>query len=215
MIRYTFPKLFSSLMLMLTLVLTACGGGRESQPDNPGTGGTQPELPKWPQALEYRDFVGGQAYFPIDISGGMAAGGSGGGGSSCQTCITVYGIAQSNTEMGKLLPDWKTYSDWPAPYNGKLFSELPIDYSQKTAVVLEDLGSGKRYQYAVQKVEESADAVTITMLKCMVYDIYVDSYSIRFGLVIPKTLKPIQVTLVQSGKPTLPAYEAFNGLGAC
>ena len=214
MIRYTLPKLFSNFMLMLTLVLTACGGGGDSQPGNLGSGGTPPEVPKWPQTVEFRDFVGVQTYFPIGISGGMAAGG-GDGGSSCQTCITVYGIAQSSVEMGKLLPERKTYSDWPAPYNSKLFSELPIDYNNKTAVVLEDLGSGKRYQYAVQKVEESADAVTITMLKCMVYDIYVDSYGIRFGLVIPKTFKPIQVTLVQSGKPTLPAYEPFNGLGAC
>jgi hypothetical protein len=79
MIRYTLPKLFSNFMLMLTLVLTACGGGGDSQPGNPGAGGTPPEVPKWPQVLEYRDFVGAQAYFPIAVLGGMAGGGGWGG----------------------------------------------------------------------------------------------------------------------------------------
>ncbi|MBX7228892.1 MAG: hypothetical protein K1X48_04710 [Burkholderiaceae bacterium] len=215
MLRYVTHQrnLFSACLLTFALALTACGGGGGGEtPGDGGTGGTPPEAPTWPQTLEFRDFTGVQAYFRIAGSGGTGHGG--GGGSSCQTCITVYGIAQSSLEMGKLLPDWKTYSDWPAPYNSKLFSELPIDYSTKTAVVLEDLGSGDRYQYAVKKVEEFAEAVTITVLKCTVYEVYADSATIQLGLLIPKTTKPIQVVLVQSGKPTFPAYGP-NGLGAC
>ncbi|MBX7229399.1 MAG: hypothetical protein K1X48_07325 [Burkholderiaceae bacterium] len=211
MIRQAQQKLFSSLLVTLTMALTACGGGGGEPSGDGGTGGNPPEAPKWPQAMAFTDFTGVQAYFRI---GGSAGAGYGGGGSSCQTCITLYGIAQSSAEMAQLLVDRKTYSDWPAPYNGKPFSELPIDYSQKTAVVLEDLGSGLRYQYAIQKVEESADKVTISVLKCMVYELYQDSGTISFGLLIPKSNKAVNVIMVQSGKPTLPVYEP-NGLGAC
>jgi hypothetical protein len=81
-------------------------------------------------------------------------------------------------------------------------------------VVLEDKGSGARYQYAVQKVEESANALTISVLKCMVSEPYQNGDTLLFGLLLPKTNKPIQVLTVQSGKPTLPEYLP-NGLGAC
>ena len=203
--RYRVPQLFCSLLFTLALGLTICGGGGGEVANNSNPGEIQPEVPKWPQTLEYRDFVGGQSQLEISASIHIKPG--------CNTCITLYGVAQSSAEMGKLLPDRKTYPDWPAPYNDKLFSELPLDYNSKTAVVLEDLFSSKLYQYSVQKVEESADTVTITMIKCTGYDLYLDGKTYFFGLLIPKTSKPIQILTVQSGKPP-PVYTP-DGLGAC
>ena len=208
MLRYVTHQrnLFSACLLTFALALTACGGGGGGEtPGDGGTGGTPPEAPTWPQTLEFRDFTGGQGYLEIRSLVGSQPG--------CRTCIALRGVAQSSAEMSKLLPDWKTYSDWPAPYNSKLFSELPIDYNIKTAVVLEDLFSSRLYQYSVQKVEESADTVTITMIKCTGYDLYLDGKTYFFGLLIPKTSKPIQILTVQSGKP--PPVYAPDGLGAC
>ena len=198
-------KRFASLLLALVLGLTGCGGGGGETPANGGTGSQAPDIPQWPQVLEYRDFTGGKSQLEISSSIHIQSG--------CNTCLTLYGVAQSSAEMEKLLPGWKTYSDWPAPYNGKLFSELPIDYNTKTAVVLEDLFSSRLYQYSVQKVEESADTVTITMIKCTGYNLYLEGRTYMFGLLIPKTSKPIQILTVQSGKP--PPVYAPDGLGAC
>ena len=198
-------KRFASLLLALVLGLTGCGGGGGEIPANGGTGGQAPDVTQWPQVLGYSDFTGGKSQLEISSSIHVKSG--------CNTCLTLYGVAQSSAEMSKLLPDWKTYSDWPAPYNSKLFSELPIDYNTKTAVVLEDLFSSRLYQYSVQKVEESADTVTITMIKCTGYDLYLDGKTYFFGLLIPKTSKPIQILTVQSGKP--PPVYAPDGLGAC
>ena len=198
-------KRFASLLLALVLGLTGCGGGGGETPANGGTGSQAPDIPQWPQVLEYRDFTGGKSQLEISSSIHIQSG--------CNTCLTLYGVAQSSAEMEKLLPGWKTYSDWPAPYNGKLFSELPIDYNTKTAVVLEDLFSSRLYQYSVQKVEESADTVTITMIKCTGYNLYLEGRTYMFGLLIPKTSKPIKILTVQSGKP--PPVYAPDGLGAC
>jgi hypothetical protein len=187
------------------LGLTGCGGGGGETPANGGTGGQAPDVPQWPQTLEFRDFTGGKSQLEISSSIHIQSG--------CNTCLTLYGVAQSSAEMETLLPGWKTYSDWPAPYNGKLFSELPLDYNTKTAVVLEDLFSSRLYQYSVQKVEESAATVTITMIKCTGYSLYLEGRTYMFGLLIPKTSKPIQILTVQSGKP--PPVYAPNGLGAC
>ena len=198
-------KRFASLLLALVLGLTGCGGGGGETPANGGTGSQAPDVPQWPQVLEYRDFTGGKSQLEISSSIHIQSG--------CNTCLTLYGVAQSSAEMEKLLPGWKTYSDWPAPYNGKLFSELPIDYNTKTAVVLEDLFSSRLYQYSVQKVEESADTVTITMIKCTGYNLYLEGRTYMFGLLIPKTSKPIKILTVQSGKP--PPVYAPDGLGAC
>ena len=189
---------FFSLLLALAFALTACGGG----------GGEESVAPpiQWPQPVAFTDFTGGQSYFDLGALNRAL--------SACQTCITLRGVARSSIEMAQLLPEQRTATSLPAPYSNKLFSELPIDYTSKMAVVLEDLGSGLRYRYAMQKVEESADTVTISVLKCMVYDVYQDSNTVSFGLLIPKTPKSIQVLLVPSGKPTLPIYEP-NGLGAC
>ena len=198
-------KRFASLLLALVLGLTGCGGGGGETPANGGTGSQAPDVPQWPQVLEYRDFTGGKSQLEISSSIHIQSG--------CNTCLTLYGVAQSSAEMEKLLPGWKTYSDWPAPYNGKLFSELPIDYNTKTAVVLEDLFSSRLYQYSVQKVEESADTVTITMIKCTGYNLYLEGRTYMLGLLIPKTSKPIKILTVQSGKP--PPVYAPDGLGAC
>ena len=198
-------KRFASLLLALVLGLTGCGGGGGETPANGGTGSQAPDIPQWPQVLEYRDFTGGKSQLEISSSIHIQSG--------CNTCLTLYGVAQSSAEMEKLLPGWKTYSDWPAPYNGKLFSELPIDYNTKTAVVLEDLFSSRLYQYSVQKVEESADTVTITMIKCTGYNLYLEGRTYMLGLLIPKTSKPIKILTVQSGKP--PPVYAPDGLGAC
>ena len=198
-------KRFASLLLALVLGLTGCGGGGGETPANGGTGSQAPDVPQWPQTLEFRDFTGGKSQLEISSSIHIQSG--------CNTCLTLYGVAQSSAEMEKLLPGWKTYPDWPAPYNGKLFSELPIDYNTKTAVVLEDLFSSRLYQYSVQKVEESADTVTITMIKCTGYSLYLEGRTYMFGLLIPKTSKPIKILTVQSGKP--PPVYAPDGLGAC
>lgn len=207
MLRYVTHQrnLFSVCLLTFALALTACGGGGGEGPDNTGTGGTPPELPKWPQALAFTDFTGGQSFINIGASNLSVT--------PCQTCITVHGVARSNVELENLRPG-KTSPNWPSPYNDKLYSELPIDYNSKMAVILEDRGSGKRYQYAVQKVEESADAISVTLLKCMVFEVYQDSNTVRFGLLIPKSNKAVNVVMIQSGKPTLPVYEP-DGLGAC
>ena len=182
------------LLLGLTtaLVLAACGGGEEQI--------------RWPQSVALTDFTGQSRYFLL--------GGSYYAQIDCRTCITLYGVARSNVELGNILPEQKTFEAWPAPYNDKLFAALPIDYSSKMAVVLEDLESGAYYNYFMQKAEETEEAVTITVLKCMVGDVYVNGATVKLGLLLPKTNKPIKVLTVQSGKPTLPEYLP-NGLGAC
>lgn len=191
-------KLFLSLSFVFSLTLTACGGGGEVE-----------EI-QWPQPVVFTDFTGGKTNFVSGVN--VIPDGSTLGG--CKTCITIFGVARSNTELGNLLPEWKTSSDWPPPYNGKLYSDLPIDYNSKIAVLVEDQGSGARYQHTIQKVEESAKAVTITIMKCSVGDLYGLRHISYFGLLLPKTNKPIEVLMVQSGKPPLES-EKPSGLGAC
>jgi hypothetical protein len=195
--RTTTRKGFFSLLLALAFALTACGGG----------GGESIEPIQWPQPMAFTDFTGGQSYYYDVGHSNLPLG-------SCSTCITLRGIARSSTEMSQLFPDQRTSLSWPAAYRDKLYSELPIDYSSKMAVVLVDQNSGVIYQYAMNKVEESENAVTISVLKCVAYHPYDTVFTTQFGLLIPKTTKPIQVVLVQSGKPVLPGYEIL-GLGGC
>ncbi|MBX7228763.1 MAG: hypothetical protein K1X48_04035 [Burkholderiaceae bacterium] len=190
----------ASYTLVLTAFLSACGGGGgENSPTPP------PPVQQWPQSVAFTDFTGGQSNFTIGFYSYAQ--------SECQTCITAQ-VAQSGIELGNLLPQRKSPAHWPPPYNDKLYAELPIDYNSKTAVVLEDKGSGVMYHYTLQKVEESANTMSISVLKCMVSDPYNNGATVTFGLLLPKTTKPIQVLTVQSGKPTLPEYQP-NGLGAC
>jgi hypothetical protein len=201
MIRDTTRKIFLGLTFVFTLVLNGCGGGGGDTLTPP------PPVQQWPQPVAFTDFTGGQSRFTIGTQGYA--------GTDCRTCMYVYGVARSSAELGKLLPELKTYVQWPPTYNDKLYAELPIDYNQKIAVVLKDENSKYGDQYTIQKVEESADSLTITVLKCVAFlDVYGLVSRDYFGLLLPKTTKPIQVLTVQSGKPTLPEYLP-NGLGAC
>ena len=193
-------KICLGFMFVLTVILNGCGGGGgENSPRPP------PPVQQWLQSVAFTDFTGGQSNFTIGFYSYAQ--------SECQTCITAQ-VAQSGIELGNLLPQRKSPAHWPPPYNDKLYAELPIDYNSKTAVVLEDKGSGVMYHYTLQKVEESANTMSISVLKCMVSDPYNNGATVTFGLLLPKTTKPIQVLTVQSGKPTLPEYQP-NGLGAC
>ena len=199
MIRDTTRKVFLGLTFVFTVLLVACGGGGDG------------EEMQWPQPVGFTDFTERKDYFSIASYSNQGL-----GITNCLTCINLFGIGRSNTELGNLLKDFfNTPPSWPAPYSDKPYSALPIDYSSKMAVVLEDKGSKFGYQYTVQKVEESANAVTISVLKCVAFlDLYGLPSTIYLGVLLPKTNKPIQVLTLQSGKPTLPEYLP-NGLGAC
>ena len=190
-------------MLLLTLLLNACGGGggdTAAPPIQP------PPVQQWPQSLAFTDFTGGQTNFVIGAN--VIFGGSPG---NCRLCVSLRGIARSNAELGNLRPDLNTDPAWPAPYNNKPYAELPIDFTTKMAVVLEDVYSEGAYTLSIQKVEESAETITISVLKCGNGFPYFVRDIRSLGLLVPKNNKPIQVLTVQSGKPPLYA----DDLGAC
>lgn len=193
MIQEIARKGFPSLLFIVMVMLTACAGGTEDE--------------QWPQPLAFTDFIGGQTYFILGTNGGAQT--------DCQTCISVEKVVRSSEQITGDLAAEQTSPYWPAPYNNRFYSELPIDYSSKMAVILQDPGSGPRYAYVMQNVEENAGGIIITVLKCMVYADYPpDDYTLRLGLLIPQSNKPIDVLTVQSGKAPLPEYGP-NGLGAC
>ena len=201
----TIGKLCSGSILVLALLVNACGGGAEEEANNPA----QPPPVQWPQSVTFTDFTGEQRYFIVGIHYYPKA-------DECRTCIAVRGIARNSVELGNLRPD-KTSVSWPAPYNDKLYSELPINYNNKIAVVLEDLGYNPVYRYSIQKVEETANTVTISMTKCTIttfLDGILSNNAMQFGVLLPKTDKPINVLTVQTGKP--PAFgQPADGLGEC
>ena len=136
-------------------------------------------------------------------------------GPSCLLCVSLRGIARSNTEMASLLKDFaNTPQDWPAPYTDKPYGELPIDYNSKMAVVLQDLSS-VTLGYSLQKVEESAEAMTVSVVKCDfgLLTPPVPPQVVYLGLLVPKSSKPVQVVTLPSPNP--PVSPNSGRLGAC
>ena len=202
------PPLMAVWLLISSVFLSACGGDDGATPTPPPV--QPPPVQQWPQSVAFTDFTGGQNYFLIGLN--VLLGGA--GQENCTLCVGLKGVARSNAELGSLRPNLNTDPAWPAPYNNKPYAELPIDYTAKMAVVLEDLGSGARYRHSIQKVEETADKVIISVLKCTVIDLYGMPNTISLGLLLPKTNKPIDVLTVQSGNP--PAFGSGpNALGGC
>ena len=189
--------------LLLTLLLSACGGGGADTAVPPLQ---PPPTQQWPQSVAFTDFTGGQTNF---VLGANVIFGEGPG--NCRLCVSLRGVARSNTELGKLRPDLTTDPAWPAPYNNKPYAELPIDFNTQMAVVLEDVYSEGAYTLSIQKVEESAETITVSVLKCGNGFPYFVRDIRSLGLLIPKNNKAIQVLTVQSDKPALYA----NDLGAC
>ena len=201
-----FPRSFLvRSTLLFTLLLSSCGGGGGDSVASPPV--QPPPVQQWPQSLAFTDFTGGQDYYGLSNSFHSKV-------VSCYTCINLRGIAATGSELKQLLIQ-NTPGYWPVPYNSQPYSDLPIDYNSKMAVILEDLAYAPRYGYQVQKAEEYGDKVVLTVMKCSTFlllDGLVTPNGTELGVLIPKTTKPIEVVTVQSGKP--PPYS--NGdLGAC
>jgi len=198
----------ASWALMLTVVFSGCGGGGDTQTPTPVH---PPPVQQWPQSVAFTDFTGGNSYFFIGAQRGLL-GGSGQG--NCLLCVSLRGIARSNAEMASLRKDsFNTPSSWPAPYNDKPYGELPIDYNSKMAVVLEDRYSSERNGYSIQKVEESAETITVSIIKCDAgFPLVSFSQVPSLGLLVPKSTKPIQVVTLPSTNP--PVF-ASSQLGGC
>ena len=119
----------------------------------------------------------------------------------------IIGIAIANA-LESLNPAIQPFLKWP--------NDIYVD-NNKIAVVLEDLGYNPVYRYSIQKVEETANTVTISMTKCTItifLDGILSNNAMQFGVLVPKTDKPINVLTVQTGKP--PAFgQPADGLGEC
>ena len=193
----------ASYTLVLTLLLSACGGGGGDAPAQPPV--QPPPAQQWPQSVAFTDFTGGQTYFLIGgYIGGLSQ-------IECPLCVGLRGIARSNAEMAILHKDsFNTPTSWPAPYNDKPYGELPIDYNSKMAVILQDNSSG-RNRYTFQKVEEFADAITVSVVKCdSGFPLISFPQVVFFGLLLPKSSKPVQVVTLPSPNPPVPGQ-----LGDC
>ena len=189
--------------LLLTLLLSSCGGGGGDSVASPPV--QPPPVQQWPQSLAFTDFTGGQDYYGLSNSFHSKV-------VSCYTCINLRGIAATGSELKQLLTQ-NTPSYWPVPYNSQPYSDLPIDYNSKMAVVLEDRYSSERNGYSIQKVEESAETITVSVIKCDAgFPLVSFSQVVSLGLLVPKSTKPIQVVTLPSTNP--PVF-ASSQLGGC
>lgn len=203
-------NLLRSFLVCCTLLLSSCGGGGGADTTAPPLL-QPPPVQQWPQSVAFTDFTGGNSYIYIGAQRGLL-GGSGQG--DCLLCVSLRGIARSNAEMASLRKDsFNTPQSWPAPYNDKPYGELPIDYNSKMAVILEDRYSSERNGYSIEKVEESAETITVSVIKCDAgFPLVSFSQVVSLGLLVPKSTKPIQVVTLPSTNP--PVF-ASNQLGGC
>ena len=203
-------NLLRSFLVCCTLLLSSCGGGGGADTTAPPPL-QPPPVQQWPQSVAFTDFTGGNSYIYIGAQRGLL-GGSGQG--DCLLCVSLRGIARSNAEMASLRKDsFNTPQSWPAPYNDKPYGELPIDYNSKMAVILEDRYSSERNGYSIEKVEESAETITVSVIKCDAgFPLVSFSQVVSLGLLVPKSTKPVQVVTLPITNP--PVF-ASNQLGGC
>ena len=201
-------KICRSILLIYSLILSGCGGGEGEKNASVVLISSAPSFP-WPQPVVFTDFIGTQNYFELHTTHYSLS-------NKCLTCITVRGIARESRELGNLRSNLTPFY-WPVPYNEKSYTELPIDYSRKIAVVLEDAAYHPSYKYSVEDVEETVDTILIKIRKCSVtllLDGIMTDNAIELGLLLPKTDKSIQVLTVQTANPPAFGHEPI-GIGGC